>query len=103
MAENGSSTFGHINDFLNTEEKVILTLILSCLTVLGIFANALVVYVLLSLGMYVDVPANLFIMSQAVAHLGNAIAVICYISHIYRWNWVVLLRRPYIHRVYLSG
>lgn len=87
MINNSTAIFGHPHDFLNSEEKLVLTLILSIMTLLGIFTNALVVYVIISLGRYADVPANLFILNQSIADMSNSVSVICYISHMFYWNW----------------
>lgn len=82
-----TSIRGHTNDFLNAEEKLVLTLLLSILVLFGILTNALVLYVITSTARYSDVPANLFILNQSVAHLGNSVSLTCYILHLFCWIW----------------
>lgn len=89
MIDNSSTTaiHGHTSDFLNAEERLVLTLLLSILILLGIFTNALVLYVITATARYSDVPANLFILNQSVTHLGNSASLTCYIFHLFYWNW----------------
>ena len=86
---NGSSVFAHTNDFLNLEERLVLTVILSMLILLGIFTNVFVVYAVTSLGRCTDIPANLLMLNQSIAHLGNTVSITCYIFHIFYWNWEI--------------
>ena len=77
------------NEFLNLEEKHVFTVTLSVLTIFGTLTNGLVVYVIASFGRYIDVPGNMFILNQSVAHLGNTVSIIFYISHMHHWIWEV--------------
>ena len=88
MVNNSTTTiYGHTNEFLNAEEKLLLTLLLTILTLFGVFTNALVLYVITATARYSDVPANMFILNQSVAHLGNSVSLACYILHLSYWNW----------------
>lgn len=90
IVENESSIFGDKDDFIDKTERLTVTIILFFLTFLGILLNGFIVYVIVSLGRYTNVPANLFVLNQAIANLGNAVSVLSYITHLYYWNWEII-------------
>lgn len=77
-------------NYLGQEERVALTVILALLAVLGFLGNGIVVYIITSTNKYVDVPANIFVLSQAFADLAAVLSIPVYILHMYIWNWGVM-------------
>lgn len=82
-----SSEASHELPYLSHGERAILTVAFSLLSLFGFLGNGVVVYTVISFGNYVDVPVNIFILSQAFADLGTVVAMPIYISHMYLWNW----------------
>lgn len=78
-----------LDSYLSSNERTCLTGVYIILSFLGLFGNGIVIYVVISLGFYVDVPANIFILSQAFSDFGIAFAVLIYIVHMYVWSWDV--------------
>ena len=89
MDLNSSNHQGN-QSYFTPEERVILTATLSLMGFLGILCNGIVIYAIISLGSYVDVPANMFILSQAFADLGITASIPIYISHLYFDHWDVV-------------
>ena len=97
MAENLSSSMPYFNSsegapsheltYLSHGERAVLTAVFSLLSIFGLFGNGIVVYIVISFANYVDVPVNIFILSQAFADLGTVLAMPIYIVHMYSWNW----------------
>lgn len=77
-------------EFLQNDEKIVLTSILLTLTILGVITNVFVVYAITSFSRHKDIPSNLFILNQAFAHLGNVLSTICYVIHMFYWIWGVV-------------
>ena len=73
--------------FLSEDEKAVLTVILSLLGLFGFLGNGIVIYTVISFGNYVDVPENIFILSQAFADLGTVISIPIFTFHMYSWIW----------------
>ena len=82
-----SSLYRPIESYLSPDERTILTGVYVVLSSLGLFGNGVVIYVVISLRCYFDVPANIFILSQAFADFGTAISLLIYIVHMYVWIW----------------
>ena len=78
-----------LDSYLSSSERTFLTGVYIILSFLGLFGNGIVIYVVFSVGFYVDVPANIFILSQAFSDFGIAFAVLIYIVHMYVWSWDV--------------
>ena len=75
--------------YLSSNERMLLTGIYLLLSIFGLLGNGVVIYAVISLGFYVDVPANIFILSQAFSDFGTALSVLIYIVHMYIWIWDV--------------
>ena len=78
-----------LDSYLSSNERTFLTGVYIILSFLGLFGNGIVIYVVFSVGFYVDVPANIFILSQAFSDFGIAFALLIYIVHMYVWSWDV--------------
>lgn len=78
-----------LESYLSTNERAFLTAVYIILSILGLLGNGLVIYAVISLGFYVDVPANIFILSQAFSDFCTAVSVLIYIVHMYVWIWDV--------------
>lgn len=75
--------------YLSSNERALLTGVYIILSFFGLFGNGIVIYVVISLGFHADVPANIFILSQAFSDFGIAFALLIYIAHMYVWSWDV--------------
>ena len=88
-----NSTFSNfskpLESFLSSNERTLLTGVYIILSFFGLFGNGVVIYAVISLGFYVDVPANIFILSQAFSDFGTALSLLIYIVHMYIWIWDV--------------
>ena len=84
-----SSESRPIESYLTADERAILTGVYVVLSLLGLFGNGVVIYVVISLRCYFDVPANIFILSQAFSDFGTALSLSIYIVHMYIWIWDV--------------
>ena len=84
---NSSEAASHELTYLSHEERAALTATFSLLSLFGLFGNGIVVYIVISFANYVDVPVNIFILSQAFADLGTVMAMPIYIAHMHSWNW----------------
>ncbi|XP_028417762.1 histamine H2 receptor-like [Dendronephthya gigantea] len=78
-----------LQSYLTGNERTILTGLFAVLSIFGLFGNGIVVYVVISLRHYLDVPANIFILSQAFTDFGTALSLLIYIVHMYVWIWDV--------------
>ena len=75
--------------FLSSSERTLLTVVYTILSFFGLLGNGVVIYAVISLGFYVDVPANIFILSQAFSDFGTGLSLAIYIVHMYIWIWDV--------------
>ena len=75
--------------YLTSNERAILTVVYVVLSFLGLFGNGVVIYVIISMRYYLDVPTNVFILSQAISDFGTALSLSIYIVHMYIWIWDV--------------
>ena len=89
MDVNSSSNQSN-QSYFTSEERIILAVTCSLLGFLGMLCNGIVIYAIISLGSYVDVPANTFILSQAFADLGMSASIPICISHLYSDHWDVV-------------
>ena len=78
-----------LESYLSFNERAFLTGVYTILSFLSLFGNGLVIYAVISLGFYIDVPANIFILSQAFADLGITLSLLIYTVHMYIWIWDV--------------
>jgi hypothetical protein len=78
-----------IENYLTSDERAILTGVYVVLSFLGFFGNGIVIYVVISTRCYFDVPANIFILSQAFSDMGTALSLSIYVVHMYIWIWDV--------------
>ena len=89
LMASGNATFLQLESYLTSNERTFLTGVYILLTFLGLFGNGIVIYVVVSLGVCADVPANIFILSQAFSDFGTALSLLIYIIHMYVWIWDV--------------
>lgn len=92
MENNNASLSSEIiltESYLSSDERVILTGVFLVLSFLGLFGNGIVIYVVISLRCYFDVPANIFILSQALSDFGTGVSLLIYVVHMYVWIWDV--------------
>ena len=76
-----------LQSYLSNDERGILTALYVLLSLLGLLGNGVVIYVVISLRQYFDVPANIFILNQALSDFGTALSLCIYIVHMYIWIW----------------
>lgn len=88
-SQNSSFSRQPLESYLSDDERAILTGVYATLSFLGLLGNGVVIYVVISLRCYFDVPANIFILSQACSDFGTAISLVIYIVHMYVWIWDV--------------
>jgi hypothetical protein len=86
---NASKPLHCLECYLSLNERSLLTGIYLVLSCFGLLGNGVVIYAVISLGFYVDVPANIFILSQAFSDFGTAVSLLIYIVHMYVWIWDV--------------
>ena len=82
-----SSSEMSLESYLTPNERGLLTGVHIVLSFFGLAENGLVIYVVISSGSFIDVPMNIFILSQAFSDFRTALSLLIYIGHMYYSIW----------------